>query len=125
MGARATVVAGCGLALLLAVVAGLLFSVLPRWKARRSRVVPLESVDQGGELLALLGELGAVTGVVPMPGWWSIPQPLRSARWCSAVTAAPWCACTVGCSPSGAAIPSASGRCCCTSSPMSPTGTSP
>ncbi|MFE2746634.1 M48 family metalloprotease [Streptomyces scopuliridis] len=52
---------------LLTAVAGLLFSVLPRWKARHSRVVPLEAVDPGGELLALLGELGAVTGVVPMP----------------------------------------------------------
>ncbi|MFB8115471.1 M48 family metallopeptidase [Streptomyces sp. NPDC055962] len=53
--------------LLLMVVAGLLFAVLPRWKARGSRAVSLESVDPAGEVLAQLRELGAATGVTPLP----------------------------------------------------------
>ncbi|WP_405749525.1 M48 family metalloprotease [Streptomyces sp. NBC_00012] len=56
-----------GWPLLMTVMAVLLFAVLPLWKARRSRVVPLESVDQGGELLALLSELCTATGVAPLP----------------------------------------------------------
>ncbi|MFJ1707009.1 M56 family metallopeptidase [Kitasatospora sp. NPDC088346] len=56
-----------GWPVLLTAVAGLIFGVLPRWKARRGRVVALELIDAKGELLALLGELGAVTGVVPLP----------------------------------------------------------
>ncbi|MFC9943313.1 M48 family metallopeptidase [Streptomyces pratensis] len=53
--------------LLLMVMAGLLFAVLPRWKARRSRVVPLESVDPGGALLAQLDALCAATDVESLP----------------------------------------------------------
>ncbi|MFE3515480.1 M48 family metallopeptidase [Streptomyces sp. NPDC059166] len=45
--------------LLVVVTAGVLFAVVPRWRARRSRVVPLESVDPDGTLLARLGELCA------------------------------------------------------------------
>ncbi|WP_406406353.1 M48 family metalloprotease [Streptomyces sp. NBC_01643] len=56
-----------GWPLLLTVSAGLIFYALPLWKARRSRVVSLESVDADGELRALLAELAATTGVVPMP----------------------------------------------------------
>ncbi|WP_031074771.1 M48 family metalloprotease [Streptomyces sp. NRRL S-118] len=56
-----------GWPLLLIVSAGLLFHLLPLWKARRTRVVPLESVDPDGELRALLGELTAATGVTPAP----------------------------------------------------------
>ncbi|MFB7592806.1 M48 family metallopeptidase [Streptomyces sp. NPDC056169] len=53
--------------LLLMVMAWLLFAVLPRWKARRSRVVPLDSVDPGGALLAQLRELCAATDVASPP----------------------------------------------------------
>ncbi|XQE77891.1 M48 family metalloprotease [Streptomyces microflavus] len=53
--------------LLLMVMTWLLFAVLPRWKARRSRVVPLESVDPGGALLAQLRELCATTDVASLP----------------------------------------------------------
>ncbi|ROQ69374.1 Zn-dependent protease with chaperone function [Streptomyces sp. 840.1] len=56
-----------GWPLVLMVAAGLLFAVLPRWKARQSRVVPLDAVDQSGELGSLIRELCAVAGVSPMP----------------------------------------------------------
>ncbi|WP_371503074.1 M48 family metalloprotease [Kitasatospora sp. NBC_00374] len=56
-----------GWPLLLTVSAGLLFHALPLWKARRSRIVSLESVDADGELRALLSELAVTTGVAPMP----------------------------------------------------------
>ncbi|MFE9824286.1 M56 family metallopeptidase [Streptomyces sp. NPDC005791] len=56
-----------GWPLLLMVMAGLLFAVLPRWKARRSRVVPLESVDTDGEVLDELSRMCAERGVTPLP----------------------------------------------------------
>lgn len=56
-----------GWPVLLTVSAGLLFRALPLWKARRSRVVPLEAVDPDGELRDLLDELSVTTGVRPMP----------------------------------------------------------
>lgn len=56
-----------GWPLVLMIAAGLLFAVLPLHKARRSRVVPLEAVDQGGELRSLVDELCATAGVSPRP----------------------------------------------------------
>ncbi|MEU9950790.1 M48 family metalloprotease [Streptomyces sp. NPDC047939] len=53
--------------LLIIVVAGLLFAVLPVWKARRSRVVPLNDVDQGDEVLAAIGAMCKATGIAPPP----------------------------------------------------------
>ncbi|MEU1286262.1 M48 family metalloprotease [Kitasatospora sp. NPDC005856] len=53
--------------LLLLVVAALLFAALPRWRTRRSRVLPLAAVDPDGELLALLTELCTTAGVAPTP----------------------------------------------------------
>ncbi|MFF4381209.1 M48 family metalloprotease [Kitasatospora sp. NPDC001547] len=53
--------------LLLLVVAALLFAALPRWRTRRSRVLPLDAVDPDGELLALFTESCRATGVAPVP----------------------------------------------------------
>ncbi|MFJ6382532.1 M48 family metalloprotease [Kitasatospora sp. NPDC092039] len=53
--------------LLLLVVAALLFAALPRWRTRRSRVLPLEAVDPDGELLTLFTESCTATGVAPVP----------------------------------------------------------
>ncbi|MFK4596534.1 Zn-dependent protease with chaperone function [Streptomyces pristinaespiralis] len=52
---------------LLAVSAALLFRLLPLWKARRGRVVPLEAADPDGELRPLLAELAATAGLSAMP----------------------------------------------------------
>ncbi|MFI0712255.1 M48 family metalloprotease [Streptomyces inhibens] len=51
----------------LVIVAGALYWVLPRWKGRRSRVVPLQTVDPKGELRVLLDELVAVAGLARPP----------------------------------------------------------
>lgn len=56
-----------GWPVLLTVSAGLLFRVLPLWKARRTRVVPLEAIDPDGELRSLLDELSVTTGIRSMP----------------------------------------------------------
>ncbi|GHH67323.1 hypothetical protein GCM10018781_22400 [Kitasatospora indigofera] len=56
-----------GWPVLLTVAAALLFLLLPLRKARRGRVVPLESADPEGELRSLIDELAAVTGLAPMP----------------------------------------------------------
>ncbi|MFD4231634.1 M48 family metalloprotease [Streptomyces sp. NPDC058545] len=56
-----------GWPLVLMVAAGMLFAVLPMWKARQNRVVPLETVDKDGELRSLIGELCTVADVSPMP----------------------------------------------------------
>ncbi|GAB1331581.1 M48 family metalloprotease [Streptomyces sennicomposti] len=53
--------------LVLVVAAGLLFVVLPIWKARQNRVVPLETIDEDGELRSLVSELCTVAEVSPMP----------------------------------------------------------
>lgn len=45
----------------------LLFLLLPRWKARASRVVPLAAVDPDGELGNLIAGLAADTGLAPVP----------------------------------------------------------
>ncbi|MFF9147279.1 M48 family metalloprotease [Streptomyces sp. NPDC014861] len=56
-----------GWPLLLVVMAWLLFAALPRWKSRRGRVIPLESVDPDGTVRAQLRELCAATDVASMP----------------------------------------------------------
>lgn len=58
-------IAGWPLALMVA--AGLLFAVLPMWKARKNRTVPLETVDGDGELRCLIGELCTTANMSPMP----------------------------------------------------------
>ncbi|MER5758871.1 M48 family metalloprotease [Streptomyces sp. NPDC002082] len=52
-----------GWPLMVALVAGALFYVLPLWKVRRGRVVPLGMLDPDGELRSLMQELCAATGV--------------------------------------------------------------
>ncbi|MGW8992435.1 M48 family metalloprotease [Streptomyces zhihengii] len=47
--------------------AAVLFRVLPLWKARKSRVVPLEAVDPDGVLRARIGLLVAETGLRRAP----------------------------------------------------------
>ncbi|WP_405109732.1 M56 family metallopeptidase [Micromonospora sp. NBC_01405] len=49
--------------LLLVVCAAVLYWVLPMWKGRRGRVVPVEQVDGDGGLTATLAELVAVAGL--------------------------------------------------------------
>ncbi|KPH97538.1 peptidase M48 Ste24p [Actinobacteria bacterium OV450] len=44
-----------------------LFFVLPVWKARRTRAVPLEAVDHDGRILRHLQHLAQVTGLKRMP----------------------------------------------------------
>lgn len=51
----------------LAILACGLFFVLPWWKARRSRVVPLEMLDHDGQILLHLGRLAQMTGIKRMP----------------------------------------------------------
>ncbi|MFH9749073.1 M48 family metalloprotease [Streptomyces anulatus] len=51
----------------LAVLACGLFFVLPWWKARRSRVVPLEMLDHDGQILLHLSRLAQMTGIKRMP----------------------------------------------------------
>ncbi|MEV6261109.1 M56 family metallopeptidase [Streptomyces sp. NPDC051784] len=53
--------------LLMLITSGVLFNVIPRWRSRRSRVVPLESVDPNGSLSARINELCATAGVTPLP----------------------------------------------------------
>ncbi|MFJ3213660.1 M48 family metalloprotease [Streptomyces flaveolus] len=52
---------------LLLVGAAVLFGVLPLWKARRSRVVPLEAVDPDGQLRARIDLLVTQTGLRKTP----------------------------------------------------------
>ncbi|MFD9405773.1 M48 family metallopeptidase [Streptomyces sp. NPDC059989] len=49
------------------VASAVLFRVLPAWKARRSRVVPLEAVDHTGEIRRTLDDLAATAGLARMP----------------------------------------------------------
>ncbi|MGV9245422.1 M48 family metalloprotease [Streptomyces sp. NPDC003710] len=51
----------------LVMAAGALYWVLPSWKGRRARVVPLEVTDDQGELRRLLAELVAVAGLRRTP----------------------------------------------------------
>ncbi|WP_229402551.1 M56 family metallopeptidase [Micromonospora okii] len=52
---------------LLALCTAALFRVLPAWKARRSRVVPLAAVDPDGEIGRTLADLCAVAGLARPP----------------------------------------------------------
>ncbi|MFF8596663.1 M48 family metallopeptidase [Streptomyces sp. NPDC015220] len=52
---------------LLSGAAGLLFLVLPAWKARGGRVVPLASVDHDGDLRGLFDDLAATAGLTRTP----------------------------------------------------------
>lgn len=52
---------------LLAVSALTLLLLLPRWKARPGRVVPLAAMDSDGELVSLFAELARATGLSRMP----------------------------------------------------------
>ncbi len=56
-----------GWPVLLSVAAALLFVLLPVWKARRRRAVPLESVDPDGEIRALLTGIAATAGLARLP----------------------------------------------------------
>ncbi|MFE2148270.1 M56 family metallopeptidase, partial [Streptomyces sp. NPDC059456] len=56
-----------GWPVLLTAAAVLLFLLLPRWKARAGRVVPLAAVDPGGELGALVAGLAATAGLATVP----------------------------------------------------------
>ncbi|WP_405592819.1 M48 family metalloprotease [Streptomyces sp. NBC_01092] len=56
-----------GWPVLLSGAAGVLFLVLPAWKGRRGRLVPLESVDHDGELGRLLDDLAATAGLARTP----------------------------------------------------------
>lgn len=56
-----------GWPVLLLVTAALLFVLLPVWKARRRRAVPLESVDPDGDIRALLVGLAATAGLARVP----------------------------------------------------------
>ncbi|MEU9321731.1 M48 family metalloprotease [Streptomyces sp. NPDC048295] len=53
--------------LLVVAVAAVLMWVIPAWKARRSRVVPLETVDPEGEIHAVLRQLATVAGLDRLP----------------------------------------------------------
>lgn len=52
---------------LLIAVTGALYWWLPAWKGRRSRVVPVEEIDRGGDLRRLLAELVSVAELVRAP----------------------------------------------------------
>lgn len=54
-------------ALLLLTAAATLFCVLPAWKGRSSRVVPLEAVDRRADLRPALEELAATVGLARLP----------------------------------------------------------
>ncbi|MFJ7998832.1 M48 family metalloprotease [Streptomyces sp. NPDC096310] len=56
-----------GWPVLLSVAAALLFALLPAWKARRRRAVPLESVDPDGEIRVRLSELAGTAGLARLP----------------------------------------------------------
>ncbi len=52
---------------LVSVSAAALFFALPAWKARRRRVVPLDSLDGDGEIRRLLTELATTAGLSQLP----------------------------------------------------------
>ncbi|MEO3777457.1 M48 family metalloprotease [Micromonospora sp. B11E3] len=52
---------------LVIVVSAALMWAIPAWKARRSRVVPLEAVDVDGEIQRTMSELAAVAGLDRLP----------------------------------------------------------
>ncbi|MEU0566824.1 M48 family metalloprotease [Nonomuraea sp. NPDC005983] len=52
---------------LLVTVTVVLFWCLPRWKARRGRLVPLEAIDHDGEIRRRLAEFAAVAGLDRLP----------------------------------------------------------
>ncbi|MFI7553206.1 M48 family metalloprotease [Micromonospora sediminimaris] len=52
---------------LVVVVAAALMWTIPAWKARRSRVVPLETVDVDGDIRKTMSELAAVAGLDRLP----------------------------------------------------------
>ena len=56
-----------GWPVLLSVAATLLFVLLPFWKARHRRAVPLESVDPDGDIRALLTDMAATAGLARLP----------------------------------------------------------
>lgn len=56
-----------GWPVLLSLTAALLFVLLPVWKARRNRAVPLDSVDRDGELRTLLAGLAETAGLDRLP----------------------------------------------------------
>ncbi|MFJ9033175.1 M56 family metallopeptidase [Streptomyces sp. NPDC102274] len=56
-----------GWPVLLSVAAALLFLLLPAWKARRRRAVPLESVDEDGAIRLLLADLAQTAGLSRLP----------------------------------------------------------
>ncbi|MEV6081777.1 M56 family metallopeptidase [Streptomyces sp. NPDC052069] len=56
-----------GWPVLLAVAAVLLFLLLPAWKARRSRAVPLDAVDKDGAVRTLLADLAETAGLSRLP----------------------------------------------------------
>ncbi|UDM04842.1 M48 family metalloprotease [Streptomyces longhuiensis] len=53
--------------LLVVAAAAVLMWAIPAWKARRSRVVPLEAVDPDGEIHAVLRQLSTVAGLDHLP----------------------------------------------------------
>ncbi|MEU4641020.1 M48 family metalloprotease [Micromonospora sp. NPDC023814] len=53
--------------LLLLGAAAVLFAVLPRWKARRGRVLPLAAVDREGQVSRMIAELVVQTGLRRVP----------------------------------------------------------
>ncbi|MGW0732338.1 M48 family metallopeptidase [Streptomyces sp. NPDC002851] len=53
--------------ILLSVAAAALFFWLPVWKTRRSRAVPLATVDHDGEIRRVLEDVAAVAGLARMP----------------------------------------------------------
>lgn len=65
--------------LVLAGLAGVLFLLLPVWKARRGRVVPLEAVDPDGTLHALVADLAATAGLPSPPRMVVDPAAVSSA----------------------------------------------
>lgn len=54
-------------AVLLLLAVGALYRILTAWKVRPSRVVPLEGIDGGGEILVLVRELAEVAGLIRPP----------------------------------------------------------
>ncbi|WP_030247481.1 M48 family metallopeptidase [Streptomyces sp. NRRL S-350] len=44
-----------------------LFAILPRWKARRGRVLPLAAIDRDGQVAGMIAELVAQTGLRSPP----------------------------------------------------------
>ncbi|MEU7641941.1 M56 family metallopeptidase [Streptomyces sp. NPDC039016] len=52
---------------LVVIAAGVLFWVLPVWKARRGRVVALEAVDHDGEIRRVVADVAAAAGLAQVP----------------------------------------------------------